>query len=349
MLRKVTVGGKSAFFAATGRLTAALLFAGATAAVVVLLGTFDLESYEHVFVSLDRGTDIAAVRVQGHPVYTMALGVGVRLPLQGSVAGSPTVRSAAFVAGPLTYWLLLTLSITVAALITRHALEPLCDAVVSWLATFVLFWSVPIVNYAIYDDWIETTVTYCAVVACVFAPHALLALLDPRRPPAERRIGGAALAAALFSLIAISHAGHWPILAATLVGTSVVALVRSEYSLRLRVIVLSALAIVALVAILPQVPDILRELNLTRAATGPTELWRSSEGGDGGLLRANLVPPAPGDSRQPFTHLLLALLSLAVAISPIGAALHPLILSSACVSLALGVAAATLPSGNSAI
>jgi hypothetical protein len=328
------------------RLTAALAFAGMIAAIVVLLGTRDLESYEHVFVSLDRGTGMTTVRVQGHPVYTLALGLGVRLPLQGSVAGSPAVRLAPFLPDPLAYWLILTLSIAAAVLIAQHALEPFCGASVSWLAMLVLFWSIPIVNYTIYDDWIETTLTYCACIACVFAPHAFLTLLDPRRSTAERRVGGTSLAAGMFGLMTTSHAGHWPIMAASLVTTSVLSLLRSDHVVRLRLTVVFALALVSMLAVAPQVPDIMRELNAARSS-GPGELTRITEGGDGNFVRVNVFPPGPDDSRKPFTHLLLALVSIAVALTRPGATYRRFTIYSGCASIAVGAAAATLPAAMS--
>jgi hypothetical protein len=41
---------------AIGRVLAALAFGGSIAAVAILVGTRDLESYEHVIFSLNRGT-----------------------------------------------------------------------------------------------------------------------------------------------------------------------------------------------------------------------------------------------------------------------------------------------------
>src|SRR3989338_5873691 len=135
-----------------GRFLSTIAFGGAIAALLILAGTRDLEGYDHSFFSLDRGTAVEAVEVLGHPVYTLALGLGVRLPLHGSLGASPAAAIAPVVPAPLTYWLLMTCAMATALLVVRHALEPLCGRIVSWLATVLLFCSPPIVNYAIYDD-----------------------------------------------------------------------------------------------------------------------------------------------------------------------------------------------------
>src|SRR3989338_7435467 len=107
------------------RYTAAIAFGGCVAGIAALLGSRDLESYEHVFFSLDRGTAVESVRVMGHPVYTLALGLGVRLPLQGSVGSSPGALLAPFLPAPLASRLFLAFSIGAAVLVARHALAPL--------------------------------------------------------------------------------------------------------------------------------------------------------------------------------------------------------------------------------
>lgn len=327
-------------------LAAALAFGAGVATAVILLGTRDLESYEHVFFSLDRGTRAEVVRVFGQPVHTLALGFGVRLPLQGSVGASPAARLSPYLPAPVTYWLLLTLSIGAAVLVVRHALEPLCGGLASWLAIVLLFWSVPMVNYTVSDDWVETAVTYIASVACVFAPHGLLAVLDSRRSAAMRRIGGVSLTVTVWALIAASHAGHWPILAAALVSTSACTLCRPDHPFRTRLTAVMVLAAASLMAVVPQVPDILRELQAARAS-GPGEMTRILEGARGGLLSANLLPLAPVDSRLPFTYLLLALVSLVVGLTSERVLLRGLAVWSSVLSIMLGVAASTLPAGTS--
>jgi len=187
------------------------------AAVVALLGAHDLEGYELSFFSLNRGTAVEATGVLGQPVYTLAVGYGVRLPLHGSLGASPAAVLAPHLPAPLTYWLVLALAIGAAALVTRQALEALCGRLISWLALVLLFCSVPIVNYTIHDDWPETAVTYCAFVGCVFAPKALLSLLDSTASSNRRRLGALSVAGIVWSLMALSHAGYWPLLAVTLV------------------------------------------------------------------------------------------------------------------------------------
>lgn len=333
---------------AVGRLATALAFGGALAAAVVVLGTRDLESYEHAFFSIDRGTAADTVRAFGQPVYTLALGLGVRLPLQGSLGASPAARLAPSLPEPLTYWLLLTLSIGAAVLIVRHALEPLCGRLVSSLAMVPLFWSVPVVNYSIHDDWVETTLTYCACVACVFAPHALLALIGSPRSRTGKQVAAASLIAGFWGLMTLAHAGHWPILAATLVLTSALAMARSEYPLTSRVTALAALAIASWAAIATQAPDLIRELQAARAGE-PGELTRIVEGPTGDLLSANLFPMGPIGPRMPFTYFFLGLLALAIGLTSGDRRLRRLVVGSTLASFLLGIAATTLPEGTSAL
>ena len=328
------------------RLVSALAFGGCVAGIAALLGSRDLESYEHVFFSLDRGTAVESVRVMGHPVYTLALGLGVRLPLQGSVGSSPGALLAPFLPAPLAYWLLLAFSIGAAVLVARHALAPLCGGAVSWLAAVLLFWSAPIVDYTISVDWLGTALTYCAFVACVFAPHALLTLLDSAPSRAARWIAALSVAGTVWGLIAVSHAGHWPILAGTLVLASMLALCRSEHPLRLRLSAVAALATALLVPVALQVPDIIRELQAANtAATG--ELKRIVENADVGLMSANAFPFGPVAPRLPFTYLPLALVSLVLGLRAGDVRLRRLILGSAFISLVLGAGAAGLSPGTS--
>ena len=198
-----------------------LAFGGGIAAIMIGFGTRDLESYEHAFFSLDRGTAVQAVEVLGHPVYTLAIGLGARLPLQSNLGASPVAALAPYMPAPLTYWALMAFSIGAAVMVARHALEPMCGRVVSWLAMVLLFCSVPMVNYTVTDDWPETAVTYCVFVGCVFAPHALLALRNSHVSSSVRRLAGLSLAAVVWSLVGLSHPGLWPLLGGSLVLTGV--------------------------------------------------------------------------------------------------------------------------------
>ncbi|MBI4486817.1 MAG: hypothetical protein HY655_12470 [Acidobacteria bacterium] len=168
-------------------------FSGLIAAVPLALGTSDLESYEQAWFSMDRGTAVQTVRILGHPVYTLAIGLGARLPLLPNLGASPAAFLAPYLPAPWTYWLLMTCAIAMAAFTVRHALEPLCGRIVSWLALVLLFCSAPMVNYTLTDDWIETAVAYCGFVACVFSPHAILSLCGTHRPSAGRHLHGTAI------------------------------------------------------------------------------------------------------------------------------------------------------------
>src|ERR1041384_2824723 len=156
------------------RFAPTLAFSCSIVAMVILVGTRDLESYETAFFSLDRGTAVQSEHVLGHPVYTLSLGLGLRLPLHGSLGASPIAALGPFLPMPLTYGLLLACAIASAVMVVRYALEPMCGRLVSWLAIAHLFCSMPIVTYTIASDWPEIVVAYIAIVACVFAPHALL-------------------------------------------------------------------------------------------------------------------------------------------------------------------------------
>lgn len=331
---------------AVGRLMSALAFGGSVAAAVILIGVRDLESYEHAFFSLDRGTAARTVEILGHPVYTLALGLGVRLPLHGSLGASPVAAVAPYLPVPLTYWCLLAFSISAAVMVVRQALEPVCGRLVSWLAMVLLFCSAPMVNYTIYDDWPETAVTYCAIVACVFAPHALLALRGSQLSANARRLAGLSLAGLVWGLIGASHPGYWPLLAASLVCASILALCRSNYPLRTRVGVVAALAAVSVIAVGLQVPDITRELTVAGAAAG--EMRRFVEDPKGGLIAANLFPFGQAGARMPFTFLAMAVVSLLVGLASSDAHARRLTVGSALISVALGIGAATLSPGSAA-
>lgn len=326
------------------RLLSALAFGGILAAVVILLGTRDMESYDHAVFSLDRGTAVPAVEVFGHPVFTLAVGLGVRLPLHGSLGSSPAAVAAPFVAAPVTYWLLITFSIGAALLVVRHALEPLCGRLVSWLAAFLLFCAPPLVNYTIYDDWPETAVTYCAFVACVFAPHALLTLLDAGRSPRLRRIGALSVAATVWALLSASHQGYWPLLAVTLLLAWVAAMWRSDQPLRRRLTAAVILAVASLTAVGLQVPDIVRELNVPGADL--TLMRRFVQGPTGDVVLANLFPIGQIGPRRPFTYLPLALIAALAALAARDPHTRRLVLVGAAISVGLGVAATTVSPGS---
>jgi len=319
-----------------------LAFAGGIATLVLLVGVQDLESYDHAFFSLDRGTAADPVRFLGQPVFTLALGLGVRLPLHGSLGASPAAAVAPYLPAPLTYWLLITLSIGAAVAVVRHALEPLSGRVISWLAAALLFCSLPTVNYTIFDDWPETAVTYCAVVACVFAPHALLALRQPSASSHRRtrHLGSLLMAGTVWGLVGLAHPGYWPLLAGTIVLAAALSLTRSEYPVGDRLTAAIIVAAVSLFAVAPQVPDIVREINAaTAGASG--ELRRIVDGAEGGLVSANLFPFRRGGARDPFTFLVLALVSLVVGLTS-SSGRRSLIVGSALLSIVLAVAAATI-------
>lgn len=331
---------------AVRRLTSALAFGGSMAAIALLVGTRDMESYEHAFFSLDRGTAVQAVHVLGHPVYTLAIGLGVRLPLQASLGASPVAALAPYMPAPLTYWALLAFSIAAVVMVVRHALEPVCGRLVSWLAMVLLFCSVPMVNYTVSDDFPEAAVTYCAFVGCVFAPHALLALLDSHASSNARRLAGLSVAGTVWSLVGLSHPGFWPLLAGALVLAATLALCRSDHPFRTRLTVVAVLAAASLLAVALQVPDLARELNIAREAGEvrrsillvPTQ----------SLISANLFPFGPVGARMPFMFLVMALLSLSIGLTLNDAHARRLIVGSALMSIVLGVGAATLSPGLSA-
>lgn len=328
---------------AVGRLISTLVFSAAIAAVIIGFGTRDLESYEHSFFSLNRGTAVQAVEVLGHPVYTLAIGLGTRLPLSASLGASPVAALAPYMPIPLTYWALIAFSIGAAVMVARHALEPMCGRAVSWLAMVLLFCSAPMVNYTVTDDWPEGAVMYCVFVACVFAPHAWLALRNAQVSSNARRLAGLSLVGAVWSLVALSHPGLWPLLGGALVLTGTLALCRSDHPLRARLTVVAALAIVSFVAVAVQLPDFIRELDL---ATEGGPMARVAEGVAGNLIPANIFPFGPFDPRWPFTFLWLASLSFVVGLTLHDAHARRLTVGSALVSVLLGIAAARISPGS---
>lgn len=329
---------------AAGRLLAALAFGGSIAAVAILVGTRDLESYEHAVFSLNRGTAVGTVSVIGQPVYTLAFGFGVRLPLHGSLGASPAAMLAPYLPVPLTYWLLLAFTIAAAVLVVRHALEPTCGQLVSWMAAVLLFCSVPMVNYTIYDDWPETAVTYCAFVACVFAPHAVLALLHSASTRAGRRIGALSVAGTVWALLVLAHPGYWPLLASAVVLSGVLALCRLDHSFRTRLAVVAALAVISLTAVALPSFDILRDLIAT-TAVGDTD--RAVDPLPAGVLASNMFPFAEVGARFPFSHLILAIVAIPVGLASPHSYVRLVILGSALTSLALAFGATALsPRGS---
>ena len=325
---------------------ATLVFAGGIAGGIVFFGTRDLESYEHAFFSLDRGTGVASVHLLGHPVYTSSVGLGVRLPLQSSFGASPAAPVARFLPAPVSYWLLITFSFACTLLVLRHALEPLCGRLATWIAALLVFCSVPIVTYAVYNDWPDVTFTYSAMMACVFAPQALLASLAAPRPVRARTIGALSVAALTWGAVALSHPGYWPHLAVTLVCGAGVAMVRSDLLWRHRLIAVALLAVVTMLPVAAQAPDILRELNIPGAET--SAIGRYTEPPEGALVAANLFPFGTIGSRMPFSHLLLALLSLAMGATIADRVTRRLALSAGLASVALAIGAASLPAGSAA-
>lgn len=310
---------------------------------MVLAGTRDLESYEHAFVSLPRGTAIESVQVLGQPVYTLALGFGVRLPLQGSLGASPAAATARFVPAPVAYWLMLAFSIASALLVVRHALEPRHARPIVWMAAVLLFCSVPVVTCTILNDWPDVALTYCAFVTCAFAPQALLSIVAAHGSPRARIAGGLAVGGIVFGAIALSHAGYWPHIALTLVCSALLALLRTEFEWRDRLGAVAFLAAVSLSATVAQVPDILRELNIPGAETAA--LGRYTEPPEGSLIAANLFPFGEFGSRLPFSHLLLAVVTLVLGFTLRDGPARRLSIGGAAVAIALGIAA-TVPGGS---
>ena len=312
------------------------LAAGAlVAALLTLAGTRDLESYEHAFFSLARGTGVESVQILGHPVYTLAIGLGVRIPLHGNLGASPAAALASVLPDPLTYWMLIALSMGAAMIVVRRALEPLCGGAIAWVANALLFCSVPMVSQTVYNDWPETAVTYCALVGGIFAPFAFLALVRVERTGGRRR-AMLGLTALVGSFIAMVHPGYWPLVFGSLGLSMALALLESEHAWRWRLIAVASLTAVALAGGLVHVPDIAREVALQ------PDLPRDQEGPVGNALLANLFPIAPVGERAPFTFLLLAVTALSVgAITP-DRRWRRLIVASSLVSLVLAMAASTL-------
>ena len=304
------------------------------AAALVGAGTRDLECYESAFVSLDRGTAMPAASVAGQPVYTLAVGLGTRLPLHGNLGASPAASVARVLPAPVTHWLLLALSMAAGAAVVLRALEPAGGRLVAWWSVALLFVSVPMVAYTVHNDWPETAVTYCALVGGMFAPHAWVAMRETghgRRGFLER-IGLLALVA---SLLAVAHPGYWSQLAAA-IGLSGLLLVVQPMRPRDRWTALVCVGAAALAGVAIHLPDLAQEVALGAG------LGRDSQGATDTLIRPHLFPLQPPGSKHPFMLLPLSVAALAAA-ALVDRRRRMLVALSAVASIAFGLAAVYLP------
>ena len=323
------------------KLLSSLAAAALVAAVLVAVGAHDLECFENAFHSLDRGTDAHHVTVLGQPVYTLSLGLGVRLPLHGNLGASPAALAAPWLPAPVAHWLLLTAALVAAIAVVRVALDPLGGPAVSWLSVLALFASAPLVAYTVHNDWPETAVTYCALVTGIFAPHAFLELLGISRP-GRRRLATAGLAAVVFATVAASHPGYWPQLGGALALSLGLAMARPFHTVRQRRWSAVAVGTAAVLGVLFHVPDLLREASLGAG------LPRQTQGPTGELLLTHLFPVSEPGARLPFSLLPLAVVAIIGAfVAP--RAWRPLVVVSGVGSIALGVAATTLTPGSMVI
>jgi hypothetical protein len=305
------------------------------------VGAHDLECYENAFQSLDRGTDARHVTVLGQPIYTLSLGLGVRLPLHGNLGASPAALLAPRLSAPLAHWLLLAAALAAAIVVVRMAIEPSGGAAVFWPAVLLLFCSAPLVAYTVHNDWPETAVTYCALVAGVFAPHAFLELTRISRPE-RKRLAQLGLAALVFGAVAASHPGYWPQLGGALTLSMALLLTRGSDTFRERLLAILVVGVAATLGVLIHVPDVLREASLGAG------LQRDTQGPTGELLLTHLFPLSNPGARLPFTLLPLAIVSVvgSVVVAP-GWRLR--VVASGVVSIGLAVAASTLTPGSGAI
>ncbi len=312
-----------------------LALAACLAAVLVSIGTHDLECYENAFCSLARGTEATAVTVFGQPVYTMSIGLGTRLPLHGNLGASPAAALARWLPDPATHWLLLALSMGAAALLVVHALQPLGGPLVAWGTVAALFWSQPMVAYTVFNDWPETAVTYCALVGGIFAPHALVLAAGPRAVAAASRWVWPSLLAVVFSLLAAAHPGYWPQLVAAVALSSLLVLVRPMDRLRDRLTTLAAMACVGALALAMHVPDLAREQALGAG------LGRDAQGPTGFLLQSNSFPWQFVGPREPFTMAVLALAAILIVCAA-GRRWWLFVWATAAISLGFGAAAVSM-------
>ena len=285
----------------------AFAFSAIVAAALVGAGTRDMETYETAFVSLDRGTAMRAATVAGQPVYTLAVGLGTRLPLHGNLAASPAAAMAPVLPAPVTHWLLLAISMTAAALVVLRAIEPVNGRLVAWWSVVLLFASLPMVAYTVPNDWPETAVTYCTLVGGMFAPHAWIALRQ-KAHGGRVHLESGGLLALVASLLAMAHPGHWPHIAAAIGLSGLLLLVRPVTRPRDRWTALVAVGAAALAGAAIHLPDFMHELalgaGLGRDAQGPAE----------GLIAPNLFPLFPPGPKHPFMLLTLTLAALPAAV-----------------------------------
>jgi len=317
-----------------------LILAGSLAALITLMGTADLENYDHSFVSLDRGTGFDTLNLLGRPVFTLALGLGVRLPLHGGLQASPAAVLAPYLSEPLTYWLLLTLAIGATAVLVRYALDPLCGRVISALATCLLFWSLPIVNYTIADDWPETALTYCAFLVCIFAPHALVEVRGDPNAAKHRTIASVSILGLLWSSLVASHAGYWPLLAVALLLSAALVAIRTDHPLRERLTIIALVGGVSCAAIAAIAPDVVREMSV--AGDALATMRRPPRGPEGSLWSANSPLVVYGSARRTFMLLAMTVSALVIGVGCDSASRRRLTVGSAIAACACGVAATTL-------
>jgi hypothetical protein len=291
---------------------------------------------------LDRGTRMEMIKVFGQPVYTLAIGLGVRLPLHGNLGASPAAILAPRLPEPITYWLLLTIAMGTAAFIVRHALEPICGRLLSWFAIFLLLFSLPLINYTISDDWPETAVTYFTIIASVFVPHALLSVSSAPISSIRRRLGTLSLLALFSGAMAISHPGYWPLIAPTLVSSAALVAIRTDHPLRNRLAVVASLGVVAVVVVALLAPDVVREVVV--AGKNLEGMRRFTEGSEGYLWRSNLL--LDWGARRPFTFLLMTVTCLTVGLGCLDRTRFKLTTGSALASLVFGIAASTFSPGS---
>jgi hypothetical protein len=275
-----------------------------------------------------------AARVAGQPVYTLAVGLGTRLPLHGNLGASPASSVARLVPAPVTHWLLLALSMTAAALVVLRAIEPAGGRLIAWWSIALLLVSLPMVAYTVHNDWPETAVTYCALVGGMFAPHAWVAMRETgnSRRGLLQRIGLLALVA---SLLAIAHPGYWSQLAAA-IGLSGLLLFGRQMRAADRWTALLGVGAAALAGVAIHLPDLAQE-----AALG-AGLGRDSQGATDTLIAPHLFPWQSPGSKHPFMLVPLSVAALAAA-AVVDRRWRFLVAGSALASIGFALAAVYLP------